>query len=141
MIRRCYNPKNVKDFPNYGGRGIKVCDRWLNSFEDFVEDVGEVPSPNHQLDRVDNNGDYEPGNVRWATKSEQMINRRLQRNNVSGYKGVSYDKKRDMWWAQIKRNNVRTYLGHFNSFDEAVKARKLAEQSSKEQPVQPVAIL
>ena len=66
MVQRCTNP-NKERFPIYGGRGIKVCDRWLNSFEDFAKDVGEPPSPKHSLDRIDSDGNYEPGNVRWAS--------------------------------------------------------------------------
>lgn len=61
---------------SYVGRGIKVCDRWLESFENFLADVGEPPTPKHTLDRVDNNRGYEPGNVRWATLTEQRRNRR-----------------------------------------------------------------
>lgn len=76
MKDRCTNPNN--DFyDDYGGRGIRVCDRWLQSFEAFLEDVGERPSPKHQLDRFpDNDGNYEPGNVRWATGSDNCRNRR-----------------------------------------------------------------
>lgn len=73
MKQRCYNTLN-KDYPKYGGRGISVCDRWLNSFANFVEDMGERPE-NTTLDRVRNSGDYEPGNCRWATKSEQNFNK------------------------------------------------------------------
>ncbi len=73
MKARCLNPNN-KFWPNYGGRGITVCDRWLNSFEAFYEDMGPKPSPKHSIDRIDVNGNYEPGNVRWATDSEQMQN-------------------------------------------------------------------
>lgn len=74
LRNRCKNP-NDEHFGNYGGRGIKVCERW-EKFENFYRDLGPRPSPKHSLDRVDNDGNYEPGNCRWATKSEQTYNRR-----------------------------------------------------------------
>ncbi len=76
MKARCYNP-NEKYFSYYGGRGIKVCDRWLNSFENFLADIGPRPSLKYTIDRHPNqNGDYEPGNCRWATKIQQQNNMR-----------------------------------------------------------------
>lgn len=74
MIRRCYN-QNVKEYFRYGGRGIVVCERW-RSFENFLADMGERPSAEHSIDRKDNNGNYEPGNCRWATRKQQGRNKR-----------------------------------------------------------------
>jgi hypothetical protein len=78
MIRRCEEPK-ASGYERYGGRGIRVCERWRNSLEKFAKDVGPRPSSAHTLDRMDGNGHYEPGNCRWATKREQSHNRRDNR--------------------------------------------------------------
>lgn len=74
MLDRCLNSSAIS-FRNYGARGISVCDRWRTSFEDFIADVGSRPSRRHSLDRIDNSGNYEPGNVRWATSSQQNRNK------------------------------------------------------------------
>lgn len=79
IITRCENPKS-KNYPDYGGRGIRICPAWRESFETFLADVGPRPSAGHSIDRYpDVNGHYEPGNVRWATKKQQMRNTRRSR--------------------------------------------------------------
>jgi hypothetical protein len=78
MIQRCTNPKH-KNYDDYMGRGITVCERWLNSFADFLADVGLRPSPKHSLGRIDNNSNYEPSNVSWQTLAEQRNNTRASR--------------------------------------------------------------
>jgi len=84
MHCRCYRSKHP-EYPNYGARGITVCKQWRNNFPMFIADMGPRPSAKHSLDRIDNNGNYEPGNCRWATLTEQ--NRNQRSNHILTFRG------------------------------------------------------
>jgi hypothetical protein len=84
MKDRCYNQKN-KNWHLYGGRGISVCDKWLNDFSEFLKDMGRRPTGMQSIDRIDNNGNYEPLNCRWATALQQSRNR--SNNRIVEYQG------------------------------------------------------
>lgn len=108
MLNRCQNPRG-EDFENYMGRGIKVCDRW-KIFENFLADVGEPPSPAHSLDRFpNNNGNYEPGNVRWATRKEQNNNKRD--NQFITWNGETHSRKE---WARIVGISYRALISRLS---------------------------
>lgn len=106
MVSRCDNPAD-RSFAYYGGRGISVSQRWL-SYENFVEDMGERPSPQHSIDRIDVNGNYEISNCRWATRSEQQRNKtstRLYRRESDAFTGTLIDCSKTLgiseslaWW-------------------------------------------
>lgn len=127
MKQRCLNPNSTK-YPKYGARGITICNRWLNSFENFLEDMGERLD-NTTIDRIDNNGNYEPLNCRWASPSTQGFNRNTQSNSPYKIHGVGFHKKTNKWRAYIKINNKNKHLGLFTSFFDAVCARKSAENT------------
>lgn len=97
--QRCLNPKN-KHYKNYGGRGITICDRWRDSFENFLEDMGERPSPKHSIDRIDNNQGYYKENCKWSTKSEQNSNKRNSNNAI-------YKDKRTTLVSLAKEYNIK----------------------------------
>ena len=126
MKRRCVD-KNRESYSSYGGRGISVCGRWLESFENFYADMGNKPTPKHTLDRIDNDGNYTPENCRWATPHLQSINQRKPKNNKSGTKGVCWHKQNKKWDAYISINKKHKLLGSFARLDDAIEARKAAE--------------
>jgi len=125
MIQRCTDLK-CEAYKYYGNRGIKICDRWLN-FMNFFSDMGKKSSPELTLERVDNNGDYESGNCRWGTRTEQNINQRIQKNNKSGVRGVSWNNHCKKYQTNITVNRHQIYLGVFKTIHEAAEARRQAE--------------
>ena len=127
MCKRCYN-KNRSDYKHYGGRGIKVCKRWLGEYglANFIEDLKTKPV-GMELDRKDVNGDYEPSNVAWANRSEQCFNRRRGKVNKSGRVGVYWHEQSKRWRASITHQSKRIGLGNYRNFKDAVAAREEAE--------------
>ena len=95
MIQRCYNPNNL-NYKNYGARGIKVASRWLESFDNFLTDMGERPK-DYLLDRIDNDNHYTLDNCRWVTRSKSNKNRRCKADKQSNIDYVGYDKSRNTW--------------------------------------------
>lgn len=118
MIKRTTNPKN-KDFSSYGGRGIVICERWLD-IANFIEDMYPTYEDGLTIDRINNDGNYEYNNCRWTTMTVQHRNtRRIRSTNTSGYKGACWHKGHNKWVAQIRVNRKVKYLGHFNTAIEA----------------------
>jgi hypothetical protein len=107
MINRCYNKDNPS-YKNYGGRGIRVCKEWKNSFDKYfdwiIENLGQKPSDGHTLDRIDNNGSYKPGNVRWATWEIQAKNKRGKKLDIK--KANKIRKSRLSKYELAKKYNV-----------------------------------
>lgn len=132
MKRRCYNPKD-DNYRYYGGRGIKMCDRWLDKDKgvtNFIEDMGQ-PEAGLSLDRIDSNGDYSPENCKWSSSAEQAYNRRRFKSNKTGRTGVtktSYSTTESpIYQASISYGGEQYYLLCTPSLEEAIKAREDAE--------------
>jgi hypothetical protein len=124
MKQRCIDP-NRPEYERYGGRGIKIIPEWI-SFAGFFADMGVCPE-GLSLDRIDNNGNYEPGNCRWATRTQQNRNTGLRSTNASGVKGVCWIKRDARWRAQIRVGYKTIYLGQFTALKAAAAARKRGE--------------
>jgi len=116
MKARCYQ-KSSPSYVNYGGRGITVCDEWKNSFDNFLRDMGDRPE-GHSIDRINNDGNYEPSNCRWVTLDVQSHNRRPF--SSSGYKGVYLSGGK--YTSKIKLNDTVYNLGSFDTVVEAAEA-------------------
>ena len=116
MLYRCYNEKS-DNYPYYGGRGIKVCDRWKHSFDNFLKDMEPAYFKGAELDRIDNNLDYSPENCRWVTHSRNMLNRKSFKNST-GYHGV-------------KKTPNNTYVGrvHINKKEYRTLTTKTPEEA------------
>ena len=134
MRARTYNP-NIPAYASYGGRGIKVCDRWLgeHGFENFLADMGERPSKDHSIDRIDVNGDYCPENCRWATRKEQMNN--LRKTIYLEHTG---ERKPFQDWVRLFGVNKASAYGRYRngkSFDEIFSNRRLPYKRTKKEAV------
>jgi len=136
MNRRCFDIDHI-NYPTYGGRGITVCEEWRKDkgptafIRYCVEElkwIQALKDKGKTLDRYpDTNGDYEPGNTRFATQSEQLINTNTSKVNTSSRRGVTWHKGGNKWQAQLMLNGKHLYLGLLSKFEAAVKARVAAE--------------
>jgi len=130
IIQRCTNPTHVS-YKNYGARGIKICDEWRHDFWKFFDYIGHPPDKSYDIDRINNDGNYEPGNVRWIPRSLNHLNRRKKKNSTSKHVGVSLCKSRlnqkKPWVAVMSLNNKTQSLGRFKTEHEAHLAYEAAK--------------
>ena len=125
MNNRCYN-KKAPNYSSYGGRGLSVFEGWKNNpraFIDYVETLPKAKNINLTLDRIKNDRNYEPRNLRWATKHVQQANQGVSSDNTSGYRGVYFEKSSNKWLAYINVNLKRIRIGLYFSSIEAIIAR------------------
>ena len=123
--QRCNNP-NDKEYEDYGGRGIRVCEEWDKSSEAFVRWALENGyADNLSIDRIDTNSGYSPENCRWATWTQQARNKRIEKINSTGVAGVSMDRRK--YRAIIYANNKKVDLGRHDTLEEAAEARRQGE--------------
>lgn len=125
MKARCCNP-NKHQFVDWGGRGITVCEEWENNFMSFYEwALNNGYKEGLTIDRIDVNKGYYPNNCRWVSRHTQSANRRIFKNNKSGFSGVCYRRDSGKWRASININNHKYNIGVFNTAKEAAIARDL----------------
>lgn len=134
MKQRTSNP-NHPSFNYYGGRGITVCERWLDfggfhedTHADYLKHVEEYGEADTTLDRLNSDGNYEPSNCRWATRTEQARNRRTRSDSSTGVTGVGWHADKCKWQAYITPAGKLLHLGYFEKKTDAVEARKAAEE-------------
>ena len=116
MKYRCSNENNTY-YHIYGGRGIKVCERWAESFQNFYDDMGPKPSPDHSIDRIDVDGNYCPENCRWATYHQQQVNKQSSREVT----GVRKRDRKTPWEVTISVDGKNKHLGVYDTKQEAAK--------------------
>lgn len=121
MKRRCYNNK-VRDYKWYGGKGIKVCEEWLD-VKTFITWCGETYIEGMTLDRIDGNKNYQPDNCRWVDMTIQNINKGVVSRNNSGHTGISWKKKNNKFVAQVSIQGKPKHIGLFKTKEDAVLAR------------------
>jgi hypothetical protein len=123
MKKRCHNPIH-KSFDGYGFRGIVVCDEWRNNSSSFIEwALANGYKEGLQIDRIDNEGNYEPDNCRFVEPQINNCNQRMRHDNKSGYRGVGWSKRLNKWMAVVTNHSQKHYLGSFNNAIDAAVAR------------------